>query len=62
MAVEENTVELLQSEKTALNNNNNDNNNKEIYNETVVPKKKISSLRRLTPQVKFCMELYVPKI
>lgn len=51
MAVEDNTVELLHSEKAALNNNNDDN-NKEIYNETVAPKKTISSLRRLTPQVK----------
>lgn len=52
MAVEDNTVELLHSEKAALNNNNNGN-NKEIYNETVAPKKTISSLRRLTPQVNF---------
>lgn len=59
MAIEENTDKLLQSEKAALNNNNNDKNNKEIYNETVVPKKKISSLRRLTPQVKFYLKFYV---
>lgn len=53
MAVEEeNTVELLQKEKEALNNN------KEIYHETVVRKKTISPLRRLTPQVRFsCLDV-----
>lgn len=53
MAIEENAVELLHKEKLAANNNNN---NDEVYHRTVVQKKEISSLRRLTPQVNFCKQ------